>query len=414
VRQPYDSPRWLRTDRPVKFSELVASPETLEVHGRTPDPIRLTLRLPPDLVSLQSHGLPIDLHFRYTAPVERDQSSLTVEVNDRLARVIHLRPDAEADGAQRLVVPLVSTAVLGDDAHLSLPGIAAGADNQLSLRFTMDSHVQGACRERMPDVQRSSIDPDSTIDLTGFAHYVAMPDLSLFAQAGYPFTRLADLSQTVVVLKGSLTPAVVQSFLHVMGQFGRWTGVPATGLRVAGDAAAAKDLEDADLLVLASNSDGLLGSTDSPIGLALGAGSPQLRRLLTESAAGASFDVRAGGSLGLMEGFASPFGHQRSVVTLLTTDDSARRALMDVLDHRAGAVHGDITVVRGDALNSYRYASTYYVGTLPFGVRTWAGLSRHPWLAIVGAVGVLTLLVFLTVGALRRRAVRRLDESSAE
>lgn len=413
ARQPYDSPRWLRTDRPVRFAELVGSPEQLEVHGRSPEPVRLTLRLAPDLVALQSHGLPIDLRYRYTAPVERDQSSLTVEINDRLARVIHLRPDADADGVQRLVVPLVSTAVLGDDAQVALPGVAAGADNLLAMRFTMDSHVQGACRERMPDVQRSSIDPDSTIDLTGFHHYVALPDLSLFARVGYPYSRFADLSQTVIVLKGATTPSAVQSLLRLLGQFGRWTGVPATGVRLVGDTAGVQDLQDADLLVIASSTDGLSGASNTPLGLALGAGSPQLRRVLGGgSGGGAALDVSAAGSLGVVEGFESPFGNGRSVIALLATDDAARSAIGAALDRRAGAFGGDVVVVRGDSLHSYRVGSTYDVGSLPWGVRSWVALSRHPWLAILGALAVLAALVLLTVGALRRRAARRLDESA--
>ena len=50
-RPPYDAPRWLRSDRPVRFGELVDRPDALETHGRRPDPIRIVLRIPPDLLT---------------------------------------------------------------------------------------------------------------------------------------------------------------------------------------------------------------------------------------------------------------------------------------------------------------------------------------------------------------------------
>jgi cellulose synthase operon protein B len=414
-RQAYDTPRWLRTDRPVRFSELVTSPEVLEVHGKMPEAIRLNLRLPPDLMTWQQTGLPIDLHYRYTAPTERDESSLTVEVNDRLARVIHLRPDNEADGVQRLMVPLVASTVLSDDQHLSLPGIQVGTDNRLSLRFAMDSHIQGACRERMPDVQRSSIDPDSTIDLTGFRHYVALPNLALFASAGYPFTRMADLSQTIVVLKDASDASLVESYLHLMGRFGRLTGVPVSGVRLVGATATAEALRDADLLVLASQTDVTQGEGASALGVTLRAGGRTLRQAL-EGGDGpaATVEVSAQGSVAAMEGYESPYSAHRSVVTLLANDAPARAALAQALETRTTAIHGDVVVVRGESLHAYRSGTTYYVGDLPMVSRAWYAVSRHPWAAIGTAVVLVSLLGFIGLGALRRRAARRLGQSDGE
>ena len=413
-RQAYDTPRWLRTDRPVRFSELVTSPEVLEVHGKMPEAIRLNLRLPPDLMTWQQTGLPIDLHYRYTAPTERDESSLTVEVNDRLARVLHLRPDNEADGTQRLMVPLVASTVLSDDQHVSLPGIQVGTDNRLSLRFAMDSHIQGACRERMPDVQRSSIDPDSTIDLTGFRHYVALPNLALFASAGYPFTRMADLSETIVVLKDVSDASSVESFLHLMGRFGRLTGVPVTGVRLAGAKASADELRDADLLILASQTDAAQGES-SALGVTLSAAGRQLRQALqgTDGPA-ATVEVSAAGSVAVMEGYESPYSARRSVVTLLANDAPGRTALAQALETRTSAIHGDVVLVRGESLHAYRSGTTYYVGNLPVVSRAWYAVSRHPLVAIGTAVLLVSLLGLLGLGALRRRAARRLGQSDGE
>lgn len=415
VRVAYDSPNWLRTDRPVRFSELVTSTDMLEVHGKMPEPIRLNLRLPPDLMTWQQTGLPIDLRYRYTAPLERDGSSLIVEVNDRLARVIHLRPDNDASGLQRLMVPLVASTVLGDDERVALPGIQVGAGNVLSLRFAMDSHIQGACRERMPDVQRSSIDPESTVDLTGFRHYAALPNLALFAHAGYPFTRFADLSQTAVVLQDAHDASAVEAYLYLMGRFGHITGVPVTGMRLLGSTATPEELRDVDLLILASTSDGLQAGGSSALNMTIGAGSPQLRHALqSPEGPGASVDVTAAGSLAVIEGYESPHTPRRSVVTLLANDSQAHSALVRVLETRTASVYGDVVIVRGDSSHAYQGGKLYFVGNLPFGSRAWYALSRHPVLAILLAICFVSLLSFLAITALRRRAARRLGVTDKE
>ncbi|MEL7385754.1 MAG: cellulose biosynthesis cyclic di-GMP-binding regulatory protein BcsB, partial [Pseudomonadota bacterium] len=57
-RVPYDAPNWVSTDRPVALSELVEQKSMLQVEGRTPPPISVSLRLPPDLFTWQSRGIP--------------------------------------------------------------------------------------------------------------------------------------------------------------------------------------------------------------------------------------------------------------------------------------------------------------------------------------------------------------------
>lgn len=45
----------------------------------------------------------------------------------------------------------------------------------------------------------------SSLDTQGFAFWTRMPNLELFADAGFPFMQLADLSETIVVLPSSLS-----------------------------------------------------------------------------------------------------------------------------------------------------------------------------------------------------------------
>jgi hypothetical protein len=44
------------------------------------------------------------------------------------------------------------------------------------------------------------IGDDSTIDFSKYYHFLAMPDLRAFANAGFPFSRMADLSESIVVM----------------------------------------------------------------------------------------------------------------------------------------------------------------------------------------------------------------------
>ena len=61
------------------------------------------------------------------------------------------------------------------------------------------------------------IDGASTIDFSGYRHFMAMPDLRAFANAGFPFSRPADLSQTLVLVNQKPQPAQVSALLNALG-----------------------------------------------------------------------------------------------------------------------------------------------------------------------------------------------------
>ena len=113
--------------------------------------------------------------------------------------------------------------------------IAAAAGTSCSCASTC-----GRCRAanawRCRAIMRAAIEPDSTIDLRRIHRHARMPNLGFFASAGYPFTRMADLSGTAAVLPERPNPAELQVFLGLIGQLsahGR-----AAGDRPAGGACA--------------------------------------------------------------------------------------------------------------------------------------------------------------------------------
>jgi hypothetical protein len=76
------------------------------------------------------------------------------------------------------------------------------------------------------DNARGAIDPDSSIDFSGYPHYAELPQLSHFASLGFPFTRHADLSQTAVVMPEQPGREDIETLLTLLGRMGESTGYP--------------------------------------------------------------------------------------------------------------------------------------------------------------------------------------------
>ncbi|WP_204303525.1 cellulose biosynthesis cyclic di-GMP-binding regulatory protein BcsB, partial [Stenotrophomonas maltophilia] len=65
-----------------------------------------------------------------------------------------------------------------------------------------------------------------------------------FANAGFPFSRLADLSQTLVLVNQKPQPAQVSALLNALGVIGAQTGYPALAFTLSDDWSQAKDRDD--------------------------------------------------------------------------------------------------------------------------------------------------------------------------
>ncbi|WP_258794153.1 cellulose biosynthesis cyclic di-GMP-binding regulatory protein BcsB, partial [Klebsiella pneumoniae] len=84
-----------------------------------------------------------------------------------------------------------------------------------------------------------------------YYHFMAMPDLRVFANAGFPYSRMADLADTLVVVPKSPTEGQVATLLETAGGIGAQTGLAAINLRMTDDGSQIKD-KDADLLLIGS------------------------------------------------------------------------------------------------------------------------------------------------------------------
>jgi cellulose synthase (UDP-forming) len=55
-----------------------------------------------------------------------------------------------------------------------------------------------------------------------------LPNLSFFASSGFPYTRMADLSGTAVVLPERPNAVEISAFLELVGRLSSQVGHPAT------------------------------------------------------------------------------------------------------------------------------------------------------------------------------------------
>ena len=68
-RKAYDAPSWVNTDQKIPFEKLSKYRGQLTSTGLHPAPIKLDVRLPPDLFMVNRSNVNLDLRYRYTRPM---------------------------------------------------------------------------------------------------------------------------------------------------------------------------------------------------------------------------------------------------------------------------------------------------------------------------------------------------------
>lgn len=422
-REPYDAPRWIPTDRAVQLGELT-EPWELEVSGLYPGPIKVNFSVPPDLFTWRKKGLKLDLKYRYT-PTVGSKSTLNVNINDEFVEAIALSFTGEDDAsADRINLPFVAQYEAVNEGTVYIPDYKWSSDNVFQFQYYFERKKEGACKDVILDNLRGVIDEDSEIDLSSFPHYTFLPELSLFANGGYPFTRMADLSETAVVLPNELNEHEISSYLAVMGRLGNATGYPAIrfGLGRASDVDA---FSDHDILVLGSaNSQPLLAQWADYMPMSVSGGQTRLRVIGPIERLRARWEGRdlggaldhagrvvleAGQTLGAIMSFESPLAEDRTVV-VLTAGDSNR--LLDVANvfTEAGKVQyifGDLVLLNGDELNHYQLGPQYSVGSLPWYTALHWWFANQPLLLVVFIVLIALFVAIVTFRLLRRMALAR-------
>jgi cellulose synthase (UDP-forming) len=300
--------------------------------------------------------------------------------------------------------------------------------NSLAFDFTFQLLRKGGCEDTTPINMQGAILRDTYLDLRNYPHYAPLPNLEIFANAGFPFTRLADLSETTVVLPATPTEQEIEAFVTLMGHFSRQTGFPALRVTVAGPDALQPGAKT-DFLVIGTGDDQPgFDSLNGNLPVALHSGRIQVHdtqgffapvlhhawwKMQTEERTESGDLTAAGTPDSIIEGIKSPFdqGGNRSIVAIHLKDADAFEPFMATFleAQQSSDISGSVAVLHGTQFQSFRIGSeVYHVGVLPWW--TWLNLQlmEVPWLV---AVIVFVLAFLLAVWArqwLRSKARARL------
>ncbi|WP_232468074.1 cellulose biosynthesis cyclic di-GMP-binding regulatory protein BcsB [Bordetella genomosp. 13] len=412
-RKPYDAPKWLRTDRPVSFGELIDA-QRLNVSGYSPDTIRVDVRVPPDLFGWREGKVPVDLHYRYTPQPTSVNSALLFSVDDQFVKSMPLFALERIEDGGKLRGQVLPDESLPMQARLDVPLELLKSRAQLQFRYMYDYIKQGECRDIIIDNVRGAIDPESTIDVSGYPHYIAMPDLAAFSQAGFPFTRMADLSETAVILGANAGPQEYAAYLTVMGRMGESTGYPATGVTVLRAQQASSAPSGKDLLVIASGADQTWlkeWAERMPAAYERGArfavsdlvyrvmGWFHVDPRLDEAPRRTALAYTSSGVSAVVAGFESPQEDRRSVVLIASNRpeglQDAALALLGGKEYER-PIQGSLAVIRGKQVDSLVGEHHYYVGELGFFKRIdWWLSAISPNLTLAGLAASLIVLAAL-------------------
>jgi hypothetical protein len=245
-RQAYDSPNWVPSDRPVRLGDIV---DHRQLSGMAlKDVVQVPFRVAPDLFFKNVIGAPLSLRIE-RAPdtwIESKSSKMYIGLNG--ARISDVQMEARLKVLSRLKEWLIPGPTDSRLSHVFLPSYQLFSSNLLELSFDLRALPDADCFN-LDWSERTGIDPNSFVDFSTAMHFVALPNLALFANSGFPFTKYADLATTAFVLPDQPSPQDAQAVLNVVGSLAYLTGVsPLRHLVVRGSEV--EGVADRDLIVI--------------------------------------------------------------------------------------------------------------------------------------------------------------------
>ncbi len=223
ARKAYDAPRWINTERPVRLSELLRQDQSLTTNGIWHDALRVNFRAAPDLFLWDGDTFPVRIDYRFPAEswIDEEHSFLNITLNGTFLRNLPVNKIGLLENIWHR---------LGGDARqetyaLKLNPYLIYGDNQLQLYFNIKPQASAPCGVLLNNNIKSRIEDDSFIDLSHTRHFTLLPNLSYFVGAAFPFSRMADYSQTVLMLPSRPDNAEIATLLDMAGRAGNATGV---------------------------------------------------------------------------------------------------------------------------------------------------------------------------------------------
>jgi cellulose synthase (UDP-forming) len=422
VRQPYDAPAWIPSDQPVRLGAIT---DARNLDGAGYDNlIQVAFRTAPDLYTWRERGFPLRIAFRAPpGPIENlAVSRLDVGINGLYLQSIPLA-DGISNAWWRNWIPVIGST--GPFHTVYVPPYDVFGNNALQFFFDTRPLDAGACGA-VPSDPTMGIDPNTTISLARGYHFAAMPNLAFFVSAGFPFTRMADLSNTTIVLPDTPDTGEISAYLGMMGRFGFLTGYPTLQVSVARPEEEAS-LQKGDILVIGTF-DHLGSLTDILRNVPIAIGNGQISVKLGDSPLASVFQLFTGSrqddqhraatalsasvnqDTAIVASGRSPWVSQATVVAMLAGTPQGLGSILSTFRDTVEnpLIQGDFSIVSGGQVSSFRIGSTYTVGWIPFWIWPSYLLHDQPFtIVLVMLLGciILTLALHFT---LRRRAMTRL------
>ncbi len=387
--------------RSYRFSDLGFS--DMHLAGLA-DESRIRLWMPPDLFASEHMLVDLKLHFSYGAALRAD-SVLNVYHNGTFLRGISLGDPRGLMIRDYLIrIPL----------HQFRPGI-----NEFRFESRMHALTTTNCTTGNTDNLKLSIFADSSITVPAAEHYLAMPNLNVTMNTGYPY--LGDDGKPVAIHFRAGDPDLISAAWTLAARLAQLRGMPIPRLEIGPQASATNRIElaalkdvEADLWHRTPVDLGRVGEIQHPLlanPAALGEPAMSVRQKLKvllaseekkreaanyTAAVRQSFQLQNLGVLMQMQA-----GEDAGTLSLLVADSNAdlRRAVERLvrLWPEMHDVQGDV-LVWGQAVDAadpdYWSAAvsnrTYYVGTMPY-------LKRVEYFAVQYPLFLLGLLLVLFV-----------------
>jgi len=427
-RKPYDAPRWINTDRPVRLSELLRKDQSLTSSGIWHDALRVNFRAAPDLFLWDGDTVPVNLHYRFPSEswIDEDNSFLNVMLNGTFLRNLTVNKVGLLESAWHR---------LGGDARqeqyqLNLEPYLIYGDNQLALYFNIKPRADAPCGVLLNNNIKSRIEEDSWIDLSHTRHFSMLPNLAYFVGASFPFSRLADFGQTTLLLPETPSDAELSTLLDLAARAGTATGVALTqnqvlfGLPNGGTHLAR--LQQSDLLAVSTTGNSafnqamLASSPYDASSSTFGVKEPdmleKLRGWLTGDWSLQQLDAdRYFSSNEAWRGFLSyrsPWNHDRLVVmTVATSDDQLLRLHNDLSSAQINAgIRGDTAIITDEnGIRSFRVGAQFPSGEMPWYMMVMWYANQHSVLLAVSAMLLSAMVGSAAWVMLKRHAWRRLN-----
>lgn len=415
VRNPYDAPRWLPPRDTVSFKDIIGD-EPLVHDGLSGGSMELTFRVAPDLFTWPRDLLRLDIDYQQSAPSQELIPTVIVELNGRYVTTLpRQRPDA---GSSYRTVQL--------DLHRSQ--IRGFNRLQFHVAWGNDDDL---CDPLLGADVETTILPSSTIYFQRTPHFAQLPNVESFVEDGYPFTRMADLSETAVILPDDVTAPEIGTLLSLMAHFAAVTGSASFRADIHTVSEVSSTLpKGKDLLVIGDITHPPLWSKiapDLPVDIQrsrLVARAPTWERqaldVLGGHLTGQQADELARLLLSHREvaavvGAPAPTGHDRSLVLVTAATPDAMPAIDDMIGFaRATVPGGDVLVIADGERTRFRIGGVYHLGEVDWFTRLRWMLAMH-WLVLIPGL----LLGVLLVSAVWRNALtvqeqRRLAQASGE